>query len=73
MPELDGIEMVKELRKRQKDVRVIFVTGWFQEKDIATRLNKELRENPRYRLLQKPFKIETVWEMTEKYLSENGL
>ena len=71
MPEMDGIKMVKELRKLEPEVKVIFVTGWFQDDDISRRLNIELRECPQYRLIQKPFKIETVWRMTQEYLAED--
>ena len=71
MPEMDGIKMVKELRKLEPEVKVIFVTGWFQDDDISRRLNIELRECPQYRLIQKPFKVETVWRMTQEYLAED--
>jgi len=70
MPEMDGITMARELRKTYPKVKVIFVTGWFQEEAISKQLNIELRQCPKYRLIQKPFKIETVWRMTDEYLEE---
>jgi len=70
MPEMDGIEMMKEIRKIQPDIKVIYTTAWFQRDDIAKRLNDELRRHPDYRLMKKPFKIENVWKMTEQYLAE---
>ncbi|MBC8277105.1 MAG: response regulator [FCB group bacterium] len=70
MPEMDGIEMIGELRKIQYDLKVIFITAWFEKKDIALKLNKEFQKFPHYRLMKKPFKIETVWRMTEEYLAE---
>jgi len=70
MPDMDGIEMVQEIRRIQSDIKVIYTTAWFQREDIAKRLNEELRRHPDYRLMKKPFKIENVWKMTEQYLAE---
>ncbi len=70
MPEMDGIDMVKEIRKTDPDIKVIYITAWFQREDIARRMNEELRKHPHYRLMKKPFKIENVWKMTERYLAE---
>jgi DNA-binding response OmpR family regulator len=68
MPEMDGIQMVQELRRRYGHIRVIFITSWYEEEEIAVRIDKELAENPHYRLLKKPFKIEEVWLMADEYL-----
>ncbi len=70
MPVIDGLEMVAALRVKNPDVKVIYVTGWVTETDIAERLEKDINEHPDYRILQKPFKIDEVWKMTEEYLSE---
>lgn len=70
MPEMDGIEMVKSLRKINENLKVIYVTAWFQKEDISKRLNEELKKYPHYRILKKPFKIESVWKTTEQYLAE---
>ena len=70
MPVMDGLEMVVELRKKRADVKVIYVTGWVTEANIAERLEKDIAEHPDYRILQKPFKIDEVWKLTDEYLSE---
>ena len=49
MPELTGPEMIRELKKRQHDVAVLFVTGYVGDGD-----NEEFKG---YELLRKPFTV----------------
>ncbi|WP_343345650.1 response regulator [Sphingomicrobium sp. XHP0239] len=49
MPEMTGPQMVTELKRRQADIAVLFVTGYVGEGD-----NDELRG---YELLRKPFTV----------------
>ena len=70
MPDKDGIEMVREIRKIDYSIKVIFITAWYQRDDISSRLNEELRKHPDYRLLKKPFKMDQLWKMVENYLDE---
>ena len=51
MPDMDGEETLKELRKIRPDVKVILVSG-FDEQEIALRF----RENPPSSVLKKPFR-----------------
>jgi two-component system cell cycle sensor histidine kinase/response regulator CckA len=52
MPELDGPSMLKELRKRNPDIKIIFMSGY---PDDAFKRN--LDPNEQFAFLAKPFTL----------------
>jgi two-component system, cell cycle sensor histidine kinase and response regulator CckA len=55
MPEMDGPTLLKELRRRNPDVKVIFVSGYAEEA-----FQKNLAENEQYDFLAKPFTLKQL-------------
>jgi two-component system cell cycle sensor histidine kinase/response regulator CckA len=65
MPEMDGPTLLTELRRRDADVKIVFVSGYAEEA-----FEKHLPEGEKYSFLAKPFTLKqligAVKEMTDK-------
>jgi two-component system cell cycle sensor histidine kinase/response regulator CckA len=55
MPEMDGPTLLKELRRRNPNLKVIFVSGYAEEA-----FQKNLPEEERYEFLAKPFTLKQL-------------
>ena len=55
MPEMDGPTLLKELRRRDPNVKVIFVSGYAEEA-----FQKNLPEQEQYEFLAKPFTLKQL-------------
>ncbi len=55
MPEMDGPTLLKELRRRNPNVKVIFVSGYAEEA-----FQKNLAEQEQYEFLAKPFTLKQL-------------
>jgi two-component system, cell cycle sensor histidine kinase and response regulator CckA len=55
MPEMDGPTLLKELRKRHSDVRIIFVSGYAEEA-----FEKNLPEGEQFTFLPKPYTLKQL-------------
>jgi len=55
MPEMDGPSLLKELRRRDPDVKVIFVSGYAEEA-----FAKNLPDKEQYEFLAKPFTLKAL-------------
>ncbi len=55
MPEMDGPTLLKELRRRNPEVKVIFVSGYAEEA-----FQKNLPEQEQYEFLAKPFTLKQL-------------
>jgi two-component system, cell cycle sensor histidine kinase and response regulator CckA len=55
MPEMDGPTLLKELRRRNPNVKVIFVSGYAEEA-----FQKNLSEHEQYEFLAKPFTLKQL-------------
>jgi two-component system cell cycle sensor histidine kinase/response regulator CckA len=64
MPEMDGPTLLKELRRRDPAVRVIFVSGYAEEA-----FEKNLPDEGTYAFLAKPF---TLKQLVEKVKETTG-
>ena len=52
MPEMDGPTLLKEMRKRNPDLKIIFVSGYAEDA-----FEKSLPENQQFAFLPKPFTL----------------
>jgi len=67
MPEMDGIELARQIRTRWPQIPIILITGYFsagQEQAEAARLADGF--------LMKPFKIESITELLESLKNKNA-
>jgi two-component system, cell cycle sensor histidine kinase and response regulator CckA len=61
MPEMDGPTLLKELRRRDPGVRVIFVSGYAEEA-----FEKNLPEEGTFAFLAKPFTLKQLVEKVKE-------
>ena len=63
MPEMDGPTLLKELRRRDPGVKIIFVSGYAEEA-----FNKNLPDQEQYAFLAKPFTLKQLVAEVKKTL-----
>ena len=63
MPEMDGPTLLKELRRRDPDVKIIFVSGYAEEA-----FSKNLPSQEQYAFLAKPFTLKQLVAEVKKTL-----
>lgn len=67
MPNMDGITLVKKIRKDNPRIKVIFMSGFFGVKRLKNDLDDEIHDH-HYLTLSKPFKISILLDMIHDYL-----
>jgi len=55
MPEMDGPALLKELRKRNPDIKIIFVSGYAEDA-----FDKGLADEKQFNFLPKPFTLKQL-------------
>lgn len=55
MPEMDGPTLLKELRKKLPDIKIVFMSGYAEDA-----FKRNLDENETFTFLQKPFDLKTL-------------
>jgi len=65
MPEMDGPTLLKELRRRDPNVKIIFVSGYAEEA-----FQKNLPSQEQYAFLAKPFTLKQLVAEVKKTLAE---
>ena len=65
MPELDGIELAREVAQRQPGIRIMFITGF-----AAVAMREEGLSRNRPRVMAKPFHLRHLIEEIEALLLE---
>jgi two-component system cell cycle sensor histidine kinase/response regulator CckA len=64
MPEMDGPTLLKELRRRNPKVKIIFVSGYAEEA-----FDKSLPENEQFAFLPKPFALSALVEKVKETMT----
>jgi len=70
VPNGDGIELVRAVRAKKADIKVVYITGWLDDMSVESRIVKELTNHPGYRTLVKPFRLKEASRVVEEYLGE---
>lgn len=65
MPEMDGPTLLRELRKTQPDLKIIFVSGYAEDA-----FKKNLPENEQFNFLPKPFSLKQLATTVKETLAE---
>jgi two-component system, cell cycle sensor histidine kinase and response regulator CckA len=65
MPEMDGPTLLKELRKRDPNVKIIFVSGYAEEA-----FSKNLSSEQQYAFLPKPFTLKQLVAEVKKTMAD---
>lgn len=69
MPNMDGIELVRNIREINPRIKVIYVSGFFGIKKLKRDLDEDVLRYG-YRTLAKPFRPSAMLEMVSDYLLE---
>ena len=64
MPEMDGPTMLREMRKLNPDLKIIFVSGYAEEA-----FDKSLPENEQFAFLPKPFALSALVEKVKETMT----
>jgi two-component system cell cycle sensor histidine kinase/response regulator CckA len=64
MPEMDGPTLLRELRKRHPDLKVVFVSGYAEDA-----FKKNLPDGEEFRFLAKPFSLKQLVETVKQALA----
>ena len=69
MPKMSGIELVKNIRRHNPQIKVIYISGFFGLRNIKRDLNEDILKY-NYPFLSKPFRISTMLELVYRYLND---
>ncbi len=64
MPDYTGIEVVKRIKKHDKNIKVIFASGWTNKQEVT-----EIEKEENFRFIPKPYTIQQII----LYLKELGI
>jgi CheY-like chemotaxis protein len=67
MPIMDGVEMVRQLRQRDPQLRALFISGFFGTRSVRQELMDEI-ERFGYPMLSKPFKPSDLFTLVRQAL-----
>jgi CheY-like chemotaxis protein len=67
MPEMNGIDMVKKIRRDHSKIKVIYISGFFGLRNMKRDLNEDVLKYG-YPCLSKPFKISAMLELVDEYI-----
>jgi two-component system, cell cycle sensor histidine kinase and response regulator CckA len=67
MPEMDGPTLLKEMRKRNPDLRIIFVSGYAEDA-----FEKNLPEGGQFAFLAKPFTLKQLVAAVKETMANGG-
>ena len=69
MPKMNGIDLVRKIRKDTPEIKVIYMSGFFGIKKLKQELDDDILKYG-YMTLSKPFKISDMLDMVVHYLSD---
>lgn len=69
MPKMSGLELVKKIRELKRDIKVVYISGFFGIRRLKQELDKDVAEFG-YPTLAKPFKASGMLELVKNYLNE---
>ena len=64
MPEMDGPALMKELRKRNPDIKIIFVSGYAEDA-----FEKSLPDRKQFNFLPKPFTLKQLVSVVKETMT----
>lgn len=67
MPRMNGLELVRKIRKSDPGIRVIYVSGFFGIRPLKIELDEEVLRYG-YPILPKPTKISVMLDLVKEYL-----
>lgn len=71
MPKMSGTALVKNIRRHNPRIKVIYISGFFGLRNIKRDLNEDISKY-NYPFLSKPFRVSTMLELVHWYLTDKG-
>lgn len=71
MPEMSGVETLKEIKKVKKNIPVYIITAF--HKDFFHDLEKAVNQGYEFELLQKPLKSDRLYEIVDNILNRTNV
>lgn len=71
MPKMSGTELVKNIRRHNPRIKVIYISGFFGLRNIKRDLNEDILKY-NYPFLSKPFRVSTMLELVHWYLTDKS-
>jgi two-component system cell cycle sensor histidine kinase/response regulator CckA len=68
MPEMDGPTLLREMRKRNPELKIVFVSGYAEDA-----FEKNLPEGGQFAFLAKPFTLKQPSAVVKETISSNGV
>ena len=66
MPMENGISIVSRIRHFDPSIKVIYLSAWLDESETEKKLHQELNNYPYYKLIQKPFNLDTLLRTVQR-------
>lgn len=70
MPQMNGLELVKKIRKINPQIKVIYISGFFGIKRLKQKLDEDVLKYG-YPTISKPFKVSVMLDLVKDYLEES--
>jgi len=67
MPVMDGIDLVKRLRSINKNVKIVYITGW---ESAQSKHKREVIKDTDYKYLKKPFDLDEIIFIVKNYIEK---
>ena len=67
MPKISGLELVRKIRKSDRNIKVIYMSGFFGVKRLKAELNTEVARYG-YPILSKPAKMSVLLALVKEYM-----
>ncbi len=69
MPIMDGVEMIRQMRRRDPELSALFISGFFGTRSIRQELMDEIQRFG-YPMLSKPFRPSQLFELVRQALGD---
>jgi len=71
MPKMNGLELVRKIRKIDSKIKVIYISGFFGVRPLKDELDEEVKRYG-YPVLSKPTKISVMLDLVRQYMADPG-
>lgn len=67
MPVMDGVELVENLRSLNKNIKVVYITGW---ESSQSRHKRDIINDSDFKYLKKPFELAEIVRVVNEYINK---
>lgn len=67
MPVMDGVELVENLCNINKNVKIVYITGW---ESSQSRHKRDIIHDTKFKYLKKPFELAEIVRVVNEYIEK---